>query len=243
MRIIYPAIAVVIYAIFFATFLYLIGFVADAPMLPVTVDRGPAAAAPVAVIVDMALVLLFGLQHSVMARQGFKRAWTKLVPPPLERSFYVLAASVMLDLLFVGWRPLPMPLWSVGGPLAVSLWVLCGLGWATVLLSTFLIDHFELFGLAQTWRHWRGRQMAPPRFRTPVFYRMVRHPLYLGFVLAFWATPHMTMGHALLALGMTVYILIAIGYEERDLLVVFGEEYRVYRQRVGMLLPGIGRSR
>ncbi|MGL4314304.1 MAG: methanethiol S-methyltransferase, partial [Sphingomonas sp.] len=213
------------------------------PVLPVTVDRGPEAPMATAVAVDAALILLFGLQHSVMARQGFKRAWTRVVPPALERSIYVLATSLVLMALFGLWRPIPMVLWQVDGAAALALWAVAALGWATVLLSTFLINHFDLFGLAQVYRHWRGRAANAPRFTTPLLYRLVRHPLYFGFFIAFWAAPVMTVGHALLAAGMTAYILIAIGYEERDLIATFGDEYRRYRQRVGMLLPGIGKAR
>lgn len=241
MRIIYLAVAFAIYAIFFATFLYLIGFVANVPQLSVTVDTGPDASFVTALGIDLLLIAAFGAQHSVMARQGFKRVWTRIVPPPLERSVYVLASSLLLMLMFVGWRPMPTELWRIEGAFAVILWGLFGLGWGIVLLSTFLINHFELFGLSQVIRHMVNRDTAAPVFYTPLLYRLVRHPLYLGFLMAFWITPVMTLGHAVLAAGMTVYILIAIGYEERDLVAVFGETYRRYQQRVGMLLPGIGK--
>lgn len=230
-------VAVIAYAIFFATFLYLIAFVGNLPWVPVTADRGPDAALGVAIAIDVALIALFGLQHSVMARQGFKRAWTRVVPEPAERSVYVLAASAALILLFVLWRPIEGVVWSVGGALAYLLWGLFGLGWLIVLLSTFLINHFELFGLQQAWFHARGRQAAPPQFRQPLFYKHVRHPLYAGFFLAFWATPQMSFGHLLLAVGMSVYMLIAIRYEERDLVGLFGDDYAKYQTRVGMLAP------
>lgn len=241
MRVLFAAIAIAIYGVFFATFLYLTGFVAGLPMLPVTVDRGPDAPMGTALAIDTGLILLFGLQHSVMARQGFKRAWTRIVPPALERSAYVLASSLVLMALFNWWRPIPTVIWQLEGTAAMVLWALAAIGWATVLLSTFLINHFDLFGLAQVYRHWQGREANAPHFTTPLFYRLVRHPLYTGFVIAFWATPVMTLGHALLAAGMTVYIVIAIGYEERDLVALFGDEYRRYQARVGMLLPGIGK--
>ena len=234
--------AVVAYAIFFATFLYLIAFVGDLPWVPVTVDRGAEAAPVIALGVDFALIALFGLQHSVMARQGFKRAWKRVVPEPAERSFYVLAASAALIILFAFWRPIEGIVWSVSGAAAYALWALFALGWLIVLLSTFLINHFELFGLQQAWFHARGRQAAAPQFRQPLFYKHVRHPLYAGFFLAFWATPQMSYGHLLLALGMSVYMLIAIRYEERDLVGLFGEDYEQYRRRVGMLAPRFRRT-
>ena len=229
------------YAIFFATFLYLICFVGNLPFAPITVDRGPDAAVGPALLIDVALIAMFGLQHSGMARQGFKRAWTKTIPKTVERSFYVLAASAVLIVLFIGWRPIEGTVWEVGGLAGGILTLLFALGWLVVLLSTFLINHFELFGLQQAWFHMRGRDAAPPQFRQPFFYRIVRHPLYSGFLLAFWATPVMSYGHLLLAVGMTVYILIAIQYEERDLVHMFGREYEDYRGRVGMLIPGVGR--
>ena len=237
-RAFYLLFGVLAYAIFFATFLYLIAFVGNGPMIPYAVDRGPVAALPVAVAIDLALVALFGLQHSVMARQGFKAAWTRIVPAPVERSMYVLLASLCLIALIVFWRPIPALLWSVDTPwIAYLLWGLFGLGWLIVLISTFLINHFELFGLHQVWAHAGGHEIPAPVFRTPFFYARVRHPIYAGFVLAFWATPVMTAGHALLAAGMTVYILIAIRHEERDLVALFGKDYEDYRGRAGMLIP------
>jgi protein-S-isoprenylcysteine O-methyltransferase Ste14 len=229
--------SIVAYAIFFATFLYLIAFVGDLPWVPVTVDRGVEGPAIVALGVDLALIALFGLQHSVMARQGFKRAWKRVVPESAERSVYVLAASAVLIILFAFWHPIHGTVWKVEGGAAYVLWALFALGWFIVLLSTFLINHFELFGLQQAWFHARGRQAAPPQFRQPLFYKLVRHPLYTGFFLAFWATPQMSYGHLLLALGMSAYMLIAIRYEERDLVGLFGEDYEDYRRRVGMLTP------
>jgi protein-S-isoprenylcysteine O-methyltransferase Ste14 len=230
--------AITCYAIFFATFLYLIVFVGDFSFSSRTVDVGPTAPVGLAVVIDVALVALFGVQHSVMARQGFKRAWTKTVPPQAERSVYVLAASIMLIILFLGWRPIDTIVWNVGNPaLHDIIWALFWVGWLTVLLSTFLINHFELFGLQQAWFHVRGREAAAPQFRQPLFYKYVRHPLYLGFFLAFWAAPEMTAGHLLLAVGMSAYMLIAIRYEEHDLMGLFGKDYENYRQEVGMLTP------
>lgn len=234
----------VAYLIFFATFLYLIGFTGGWPALPRTVDSALVAPAGVGVAIDVALIALFGIPHSVMARPAFKARWTRIVPPALERSVYVLTASVLLVVLMAGWHALPAPVWTVTQPLAaVLLWALFAAGWLLVLLSTFLINHFELFGLQQVWFSARDRQPAPPRFRTPMLYRIVRHPLYSGFFLAFWATPRMTAGHLLLAIGLSVYMLVAIGHEERDLVATFGDDYRRYRTTTGMLVPGIGRAR
>jgi protein-S-isoprenylcysteine O-methyltransferase Ste14 len=245
-RNLYLLVALAAYLLFFATFLYLVAFVGDLPWVPVTVDRGGAAAPlAIAAIVDLALIALFGLQHSVMARSGFKRAWTRIVPKPLERSVYVVAASLALILLFAMWRPIPGVVWSVDNAAgAAILWALFGLGWLIVLTSTFLISHFELFGLAQAWGHSKGgAEAAPPVLRTPLFYRHVRHPLYSGFFLAFWATPQMSAGHLLLAGGVSVYMLIGIFYEERDLISTFGEDYRAYRARTGKLTPRFRRKR
>ncbi len=241
MRIGYLVVAGVAYAIFFAVFLYLIAFVGDLPVVPVTVDRGPAAAPVLAILIDLGLIALFGLQHSVMARPAFKARWTQIVPAPLERSVYVLAASLCLMILFIGWHPVTGDLWRVAGPLAIVLWALFAAGWAIVLLSTFLINHFELFGLMQVYRHWRGASAADPRFRTPLFYKLVRHPLYSGFLIAFWATPAMTAGHAIFAAAMSVYVVIAIRHEERDLVALFGPAYRDYQATTGMLVPALGR--
>ena len=242
-RAFYLLFGVLCYLIFFATFLYLIAFVGNLPWVPRTVDRGHEVVGLAhAIAADVFLVALFGLQHSVMARQGFKKAWTRIVPEPVERSIYVLLASLVLIVMFYWWHPIPAVIWSVrNGMLAYALWGLFGLGWLIVLLSTFLINHFELFGLRQVWAHAGGHEIAAPVFRTPLFYKRVRHPLYSGFVLAFWATPVMTGGHLLLAAGMTVYILIAIRHEERDLVALFGAEYETYRGRAGMLVPKVGR--
>ena len=243
-RVLYVPIAAAIYLLFFATFLYLVGFVAGLPTLPTNVDKGVAAAPLSAAVVDLALIALFGLQHSVMARPGFKAVWTMIVPKPIERSVYVLAASLVLILLFALWRPIAGTVWQVDAPAArILLWVLFAAGWGIVLLSTFLINHFELFGLSQVVRNLRNLQPAAPELRMPFFYKVVRHPLYSGFFIAFWATPTMSYGHLLLAGGMSVFMLIAIQYEERDLVDTFGKDYVDYRQRVGMLTPKLGRVR
>ena len=230
--------SLVAYAIFFATFLYLIAFVGNLPFAAQTIDRGLDAPIVTAIVVDLALIALFGIQHSVMARQGFKRAWTRIVPEHLERSVYVLGASAALIVMFLFWRPIPNVVWDVTGTaFELPLWILFATGWLVVLLSTFLINHFELFGLQQAWFKMRGREAQPHQLRQPFFYRWVAHPLYSGFFIAFWATPKMTAGHLLFAAGMSVYILIAIRYEERDLKGLFGKDYEDYRSRVGMLTP------
>jgi len=230
--------SIVAYAIFFATFLYLICFVGNLPFAPVTVDRGPDAPLASALMINIALIALFGVQHSVMARQGFKKAWTRVVPRESERSVYVLMASAALLILMFLWRPIGGLVWEVTNPaFSTILMALFAIGWLLVLVSTFLINHFELFGLQQAWLHVTRREAAPPQFRQPLFYKMVRHPLYLGFFLAFWATPVMSYGHLLLAAGMSVYMRIAIRYEERDLVRLFGRDYEDYRSRVGMLTP------
>ena len=230
--------SLIAYAIFFATFLYLIVFVGDLPFGAQTIDRGPDAPLATAVVIDLALIALFGLQHSVMARQGFKRAWTRIVPEHLERSVYVLGASAALIIMFLVWRPIPIVVWDVTGTaFELPLWFLFATGWLIVLLSTFLINHFELFGLQQAWFKMRGREAQPHQLRQPFFYRWVAHPLYSGFFIAFWATPKMTAGHLLFAVAMSVYILIAIRYEERDLKGLFGKDYEEYRSGVGMLTP------
>ena len=235
--------ALIAYAVFFATFLYLVCFVGNFPFVPLTVDRGPEAPLATAAVIDVVLIALFGIQHSVMARQGFKRAWTRVVPVPAERSVYVLLASIVLIILFMFWRPIDGTLWDARGTaLELPLWVAFFAGWGIVLLSTFLLNHFELFGLQQAWFHMRGRQAEPPQLRQPLFYKWVAHPLYSGFFLAFWATPHMSYGHLLLALGLSAYMLIAIGYEERDLVGHYGDEYVRYRKGVGKLIPRFRRA-
>ncbi|WP_309661802.1 methanethiol S-methyltransferase [Sphingomonas sp.] len=234
--------AIFAYAVFFATFLYLICFVGSFPIAPLTVDNGPAAPVAVAVVTDLVLIALFGIQHSVMARQGFKKAWTRIVPQQAERSVYVLIASLTLVILFLFWRPIEGTVWdATGSAIEMLLWLGFAVGWGIVLMSTFLLNHFELFGLQQAWLHLQGRTAAEPQMRKPLFYKWIRHPLYSGFFLAFWSTPTMTYGHLLLAAGMSVYMLIAIRYEERDLVGLFGSDYENYRHEAGMLTPKMRR--
>ncbi|HEY1544792.1 MAG TPA: isoprenylcysteine carboxylmethyltransferase family protein [Xanthobacteraceae bacterium] len=225
------------YAVFFASFLYALGFV-EGLVVPKAVDDGPIVPTIQAVTVDLLLLALFALQHSVMARPRFKQWWTQFVPKTIERSTYVLLASLALALLCWQWRPLPTIVWHIDNPgIAMTLVGLSLIGWLIVLTSTFLINHFELFGLHQVANNLTGRTMPPLRFRTPFFYKFVRHPIYLGFIIAFWSMPTMTVGRLLFAAATTAYILIGILLEERDLVDVFGDDYRRYRARVSMLIP------
>jgi methanethiol S-methyltransferase len=227
----------VAYLTFFATILYAIGFVSGL-VVPKTIDTGSDRPATEALVVNLLLMSLFAVQHSLMARKQFKQWWTQYVPKSVERSTYVLFASLTLALLFWQWRPMPAIVWQVDNPdIAVTIATVSLLGWVIVFTSTFLINHFELFGLHQVASHLAGRDMPAPRFRTPLYYKFVRHPIYLGFIIAFWAAPTMSVGHLLFAAVTTVYIFVGIFLEERDLVDLFGDEYRHYRKRVSMLLP------
>jgi len=230
------------YLFFLLTALYLMGFLSGIGV-PKDINSGPVISWPLAALVDTLLITLFAVQHSGMARKGFKQWWTRFIPTPIERATYVLATCLVLVLLFWLWQPINASIWRLES--AGAYYLLTGLfwlGWGVVLLATFLISHFELLGIKQTLDAWRSPKPAEPTFKTPLLYKLVRHPLYLGFFIVFWATPSMTAGHLLFAALSTLYIFIGVHLEEKDLIDVFGDDYRRYKQRVAMLLPLIKRK-
>jgi protein-S-isoprenylcysteine O-methyltransferase Ste14 len=231
---------VVCYSAFFATFLYAIGFLGNFGV-PKAIDTGRDGSLLTAFLVNTGLLGLFAVQHSVMARQWFKRAWTRIIPPPAERPTYVLFTCVALFLLFYYWQPMGGVVWQIESPAwRAAVYAAYGLGWTLVFLATFMINHFDLFGLRQVWLYLRGVEYTPPTFRIPALYKLVRHPLYLGWLIVFWSAPTMTAAHLLFAMATTAYILLAIQWEEADLIDLYGQAYRQYRDRTPMILPWRG---
>lgn len=234
---------IVCYLMFLGIFLYTIGFVANFAV-PKSIDSGTASDWVTSLVVDGVLLGLFAVQHSVMARPAFKRLWMPIVSEAAERSTYVLFTNLLLLLMFWQWRPLPDPVWDLASPpLRALIWAINGFGWLVVLVSTFLIDHFELFGVRQVYLHFTGQPFRTADFQTRALYRYVRHPLLSGFVIAFWVTPTMSVGHLFFAAMTTAYILVAVQLEERDLVTSHGDEYREYQRQVGMLIPRLSRSK
>ena len=242
-RISFFAYGVVSYAIFFASFLYAIGFVGNF-LVPTTLDAETTGSSVTAVLVNLGLLAVFAVQHSVMARPWFKKAWTRFVPEVIERSTYVLFSSVLMFAMYWLWQPIGGEIWTVTDPtLRTVVYAAYGLGWMVLLLSTFLLNHFDLFGLRQVWLQLVGREYTQLKLGSPLFYRIVRHPIYVGWLMIFWITPTMTTAHLLFAVMTTAYILIAIQLEERDLIAEHGDGYRSYRERVPMLIPALRKSR
>lgn len=233
----------VCYVLFFFAFLYAIGFVGNM-VVPKSIDSGTEVGAPGSMIINLILLGLFAVQHTIMARPAFKRLWTKFVPVHIERSTFVLAASTILLLLYWQWRPITAVIWNVENPAGKSvLWMLFWLGWIMVVLSTFMINHFDLLGLRQVWLHLRGKEYHHVEFQTTILYKYLRHPVMLGFIIAFWATPQMSAGHLLFAVATTAYILVGIQFEEHDLIRFLGKDYEDYRRRVPMFVPLMKKTR
>ena len=229
------------YALFFGLFLYLIGFLGNL-FVPVSVDVGPEAPLGTALLINTSLILLFGLQHSIMARPAFKRVWTKIIPECIERSTYVMASNIALGAVVFFWRPIPAVLWDfTGTSMEIVGWAAFAFGWVFLLVSTFLVNHFDLFGLLQVFRFAKNSEPKELTFTTRAFYKFVRHPIYLGWFIASWCTPVMTVGHLLYAAGMSIYMLVAIPLEERDLTAIHGDTYRDYKNSVPSLVPRLGK--
>ena len=242
-RIAFFAYGLVSYLLSLAVFAYLAGFLVNA-IVPRSIDAPAGGDMPLglALLINIGLLALFGVQHSLMARPSFKKSWTRLVPEPIERSTYMLFTNAAMIAMFLFWQPIDQVIWNVSHPVAsVALWAIYAAGWGVVLFATFLINHFDLFGLRQVWLQWRRRPYTHLRFKTPLFYSVVRHPLYVGWMIVFWATPTMTLGHVLFASALTAYMLIAIKFEERNLIEFHGPEYERYRRRTPMLVPRLRR--
>lgn len=237
-KLIFLLYGIVSYLVFFGTFLYAIGFVGNL-MVPKGIDGEPTVPLAQALLINAILLGIFAVQHSVMARPGFKNWWTKIVPKEIERSTYVLISSLLLLLIFWKWEPMGGVVWDLSGStLGTLLTAVSFLGWGTVLISTFLINHFDLFGLRQVWLQWQGQPYTHLQFSTKMFYKWVRHPIMFGFMVAFWATPTMTVAHLVFAIATTAYMLLAImAFEEKDLVAYHGDTYREYQKKVSMIIP------
>lgn len=237
-KVFYLLYAVICYLIFFATFLYFIGFVSNL-FVPKSIDTAGNKDFSIIlkVLIDLGLISLFGIQHSVMARQGFKKKWTRIIPEPIERSTYVLFSSLIVILLLIYWQAVPDVIWSADKTVGAILLVVSFFGWGMVFLSTYLINHFQLFGLQQVYNYSANKKQELLRFQIPFLYKMVRHPLYLGFLIAFWAAPVMTIGHLVFTIGMTVYIFIGIYHEEKDLIKLYGRDYEQYQRKTPKVIP------